>query len=762
MQAAIRFLTAQALFLIVPAPVITSIPMSADSSGRADETSFVHVGFDLSTRSGSPFPSDRFTVADSGQNTGRRVALPTPTDCVANRSDCDDIAVLNELDGFNQHPRVSVPFDGEIDLATAAGDNIFVVEFPERSHEPAVGVSRDGYDPNAEAGPSAGRRISINQIVWDTATHTLHGRTDEALQEHARYVLVVTRGVLDVAGSPVGPSRSFEDYRGELCQPNEPELVWYRRQLIQAERALGRAGIKKEDIAALSVFHTQSSTYLAQRIHDRVFNGPPPAPADFNIGPGGARAVYALSNIASVTLNAQTTTGTALSPMAGSLADLRFVPGAVGRVAFGRYESPDFRVHPGEYVPAIATRTGVPAVQSGDIIYFNVYLPAGPMPPSGWPVAILAHGSSLHKNFAVGTTSPYPAAHGVALVIINAAGHGYGPSSTLELGFTDGTSVTLPAGGRSIDQNGDGRIGVNEGFAASGGYALRDQADGYAQTAADLMQLVRVLQGGIDIDGDGHPDLDGSHITYWGWSLGSHYGMLFFAATPEVTAAVFSTINAPALEHRRLSPVARNQLGAMLAARIPSLLNSDYGLREIDGVPVTPPYFNENLPIRNQPPIVNTVPGAIAIQQVIEHAAWAGRNSEAAAYAPLVRLRPPLGQAPRPVILQFARADQRSQNPGTTELVRTGALEDATALYRHDLFYRTVSASFQSQDIFKHAHAFHAALGLIEWLPIVIGAHEQAAQFLESDGARTIVPQYSQYWEVPAKLPLPDDLAYVR
>jgi hypothetical protein len=44
----------------------------------------------------------------------------------------------------------------------------------------------------------------------------------------------------------------------------------------------------------------------------------------------------------------------------------------------------------------------------------------------------------------------------------------------------------------------------------------------------------------------------------------------------------------------------------------------------------------------------------------------------------------------------------------------------------------------------------------------VIGAHQQAAQFLASDGARTIVPTYAQYWEVPVVLPLPVDLAYIR
>ena len=56
----------------------------------------VKAGFDLSSPSGGPFPSDRFTVADPSHNTGRRVQLPKP-DCGARPSDCADIDVINTL-----------------------------------------------------------------------------------------------------------------------------------------------------------------------------------------------------------------------------------------------------------------------------------------------------------------------------------------------------------------------------------------------------------------------------------------------------------------------------------------------------------------------------------------------------------------------------------------------------------------------------------------------------------------------------------------
>src|SRR5215831_12116287 len=79
--------------------------------------------FDLSDPAGSPFPSDRFTVRDASQNTGLRVNLPKP-DCTIRTSDCQHIDLLNELDGFNLQPRLSVPFSGPIDVTTVSSHTV--------------------------------------------------------------------------------------------------------------------------------------------------------------------------------------------------------------------------------------------------------------------------------------------------------------------------------------------------------------------------------------------------------------------------------------------------------------------------------------------------------------------------------------------------------------------------------------------------------------------------------------------------------------
>jgi hypothetical protein len=116
---------------------------------------------------------------------------------------------------------------------------------------------------------------------------------------------------------------------------------------------------------------------------------------------------------------------------------LDIFPGVVGTIAFGKYTSPDYEAHPGEFIPPIGTRTGRPEVRGANEIYFNVYLPSGPKPAAGWPVAIFGHGTTQNKNLSFNVAATM-AAHGVATIAINAVGHGLGPLGTLVVNQTGG------------------------------------------------------------------------------------------------------------------------------------------------------------------------------------------------------------------------------------------------------------------------------------------------------------------------------------
>ena len=80
-----------------------------------------------SVQAGQPFPTNLDTKLDLTQLTGLRVALTKP-DCTVHVSDCQDIDVLNGLDGFNVDARVSIPFSGDINLATVTAETVFLVD----------------------------------------------------------------------------------------------------------------------------------------------------------------------------------------------------------------------------------------------------------------------------------------------------------------------------------------------------------------------------------------------------------------------------------------------------------------------------------------------------------------------------------------------------------------------------------------------------------------------------------------------------------
>src|SRR5215813_1017942 len=359
----------------------------------------VHALFDLSAPSKGPFPSDRFTVSDASNNTNVRVNLPYP-DCNERPSDCEDIDVINTLDGFNLQPRLSIPFDGQIDVSTVTSETIFL-------------ISLGNTLPHSDNG---GGVIGINQVVWDTATLTLHVESDELLDQHTRYALIVTRGVRDVSGDPVEAAEAFRRFRQTVRGK-------YKRALLEAIHAARRIGIR-DDIAVASVFTTQSATAILEKIRDHI-KAAAPAPADFLLGPRGERTVFPLEEVTGITWGQQT----GVNPPVFKPVNLNFslirdiFPGAVGSLVFGKYLSPDYEVHPGEYIPPVGTRTGTPVVQGVNEIYFNLVLPAGAMPANGWPVAIFGHGLPSNKNTTMTFVAGSRANHGIATLLINAVGN---------------------------------------------------------------------------------------------------------------------------------------------------------------------------------------------------------------------------------------------------------------------------------------------------------------------------------------------------
>jgi hypothetical protein len=709
--------------------------------------------FDLSSPDRSPFPSDRFTAPDPDQNTARRVNLPMPGDCPTNASECEDLAVLNQFDGFNLEARMSVPFDGEIDPASVTPSTVFLLNLGDAlARRAAIREGGDeSFNPAAlQLPPDA--LVRINHIVWDPATRELSFRPDVSLDEHTTYALVVTTGVRDATGRAIGVADAFRQYRQALAHDDDR---YYRRALLTAEWAIRRVSQQRIEAAAVSVFTTQTFSHVVARMRDAIREAPAPA-LNFAVGPGGARAVFGAAQIQTLTTNAQITVAGPLTPqpLAQPLINMRAIPGAVGTLAFGTFRTLDFTARPAGHIPPFPTRTGTLAATGSMEVAFNLWLPAGTMPAQGWPIAIYGHGSFGDKNGAFQHAAILNS-HGVAVLAINAHGRGRGPLTTMTVRRTDGTSMTFAAPGLGYDADGDGTIEVWEPMRAPRPQALLNTSGSIAQAAAQHIALVRGIQAGVDVDGDGTTDLDASRIYYLGQSMGVNWGMMAFAFEPAIRAAVFNVPSGTLFYNTALSPQLRSGLADMLASRVPSLLNSADGLTSVDGIAIPAPHFNENLPLRNQPPLVNTVPGAIAIQRMMDRVVWAAQIANNVAFAPLLRRSPPDGVAPRPFVLQAARSDQSSVNPGTADLLRSGRFEDRLMFYRHDL-------NFGNPGVFANPHPF---LGQVSAVPalkdVAFGAQHQIGTFFESDGAIVIHPSPVHLWEVPVLPPFPNDTFYL-
>ena len=733
--------------------VITSGILVSPAPGQAQA---VHALFNLDSPAGGPFPADRFTVRDASQNTRRRVNLPQP-DCSAQPSDCEDLEIINTLDGFNADPRLSIPFDGSIDVKTVTNETVFLVSLNDASCDA---------DRNCdEVGDNGGRVIGINQVVWDPDAYMLHAKSNELLDQHTRYALIVTRGVRDPFGQPIDATEDFRRFRQGVREA-------YKQSLLAAIRAARRIGVHERDIVTASVFTTQSVTSVLEKIRNQI-KAVTPESADFLLGPNGTRTVFPLNAGTRMTVNQQThVEGPLDSPVTVAIQLLNVFPGAVSAIAFGKYNSADYEVHPGEFIPPVGTRTGTPAVQGTNEIYFNLVLPSGTKPAGGWPVAIFGHGVTSNKNAALVRVAGSMAHHGIATIAINAVGHGFGPRSTLTVvEQPSSTPVTFLAGGRGIAQNGDQLFDADEGFSTAPPRTILLFTDGHRQTVADLMQLVRVIEVGMDVDGDGSPDLDPSHIYYLGNSLGGNFGTAFLAVEPSVQAGVFSSAGT-IIENRRLSPGGRQALGRLLASRIPSLINAP-GITSLDGVSVGQPYFNENFPLRDgirlpvqladgtsqdiQSPVINTVGGAMEIQQFVDNVEWVFQSGNSVAYAPYLRKSPLAGVPAKLVIYQFAKGDLGAPNPNMTAILRAGDLADRATFYRHDLAY----AWYSPPRLQRNPHGFMTIIENEAFKEIALGAQEQIAVFFATDGGVIIHPKPVQFFERPIVLPLPEALNYI-
>jgi hypothetical protein len=151
------------------------------------------------------FPTNRLTVRDDSQLTGRRINLPLP-DCSQEPALCDEHRLLNQLDGFDLDPRLVVQLTAKPTLSKLRRHHFYVQR------------------------ASGGQRIRINRMVYNPRTLRLYGQPRRQLRPGTRY-----RAVWNGEGpASVTTFTTLSATRG---------LIQMRRQL-DSGKAYRDAGIK--------------------------------------------------------------------------------------------------------------------------------------------------------------------------------------------------------------------------------------------------------------------------------------------------------------------------------------------------------------------------------------------------------------------------------------------------------------------------------------------------------------------------------------
>lgn len=471
-----------------------------------------------------PWPDDLY-LDDRG-----RVAvasLPGPASASAYLDQLG--TALGDLDGFGVSSPVYVTFDGPLDPDSLP-----------RDANASLAKSASAFLLDADTGsPDAFERVPIEARL-DSAQTRLVLRPTQPLVPGRRYAAVVTRRVRSVDGASVEGGRRFVAVRDPDVLLDDPIEREARERYTPVLETLAAAGVPRDEVAALGVFHVQSVASDLEDLRALVRSRALPKPT-----PTQAFAADTLDTV----LGVASPTAIGLTPGDGAPHD------HVGWMLHATFSVPGLLSAAAGLHGAIErNEAGELRVKETDQAYVTLVLPLAAVDAT-LPVVVFQHGLGRERSDGLVVANALAGA-GYAVFMLDAPFHGLrvrggdirnrftGQSGPDGFGDLEGDF----AGGRDLD--GD--------LTPLHPFYHRDAA---RQGVVELLTLVRLI-GEADwsdvLEGAdarlAHTTFGAERIAFVGVDLGAEMGLMLASVEPSVGALALGFAGGPTLDGWMRSP----------------------------------------------------------------------------------------------------------------------------------------------------------------------------------------------------------------
>jgi len=507
-----------------------------------------------------PYPNDFLFAPDAAAPVADgtlNIPGTTPTDL------SDPQVAINSLDGFSTVAPMSTGFTSALDSSSISGTTVRV------------------YPVTKGAGPSGPVTAVDTQLVYGVDYVATIPSTDSTnsslvivplkpLSAKSAYAVVITSGLKNTSGQPIGISGSYSLTRGTTPIANTAASTPYTADDIYIPSLKPAAGASQTDIdtAYASAVKLESiragivqpseaaivATDSSVTSNDIILHWSFTTQSITDVLSQVRTDVRALTATATFSPTAIPGTSTGLTASDLHLGALT-VPYYLTAASSGSDPTPlaSFWKGPSDSFLTYLAGNLSPVANSTQTIPMMVSIPksadlcADGMPASGWPVMVFQHGITANRASILAIADTMASVACMAVVSIDMPMHGLTGNETngtgafkdtvngertfdLDLVTQDASgNITAAAPDTVIDSSGQHFINLTN---------LQNTRDNVRQAVSDLFVVVDAINDGVLTDGTNTMDSD--KIYFLGHSLGAMVGTTFTALETDVRDAVFA------------------------------------------------------------------------------------------------------------------------------------------------------------------------------------------------------------------------------